>query len=169
MKWIGTVMAFIAAMLYASSNVIQEYVTQGEKGYPVGALGAMGFVGSIVALIITQGTQYGQEDRDSVIFNPSPYRWFVSGYVVCMVFFYLGVPIYLQRFSAVRFNFSILTADLFVFIFNKYYLGTRIDGFYIAGFVSVLVGLFVFNLKQPVDLPRDPTDGPTNGQPKLEV
>lgn len=162
-------LAFIAAILYASSNVLEEYVTQVEKGYPIGALGAMGFVGSIVSLIITQGTAYGQADRDSVILNPSPYRWFVSGYVLCMVIFYLAVPAYLQRFSAVRFNFSILTADLFVFVFNKYYLGAGIDGYYIAGFVAVLVGLLVFNLRQPVDIPRPSTRSSFPKRPEEEA
>lgn len=119
-KWTGTLLAFLAAICYALSNVLQEKVTKVEKGYPFATLAMMGLIGSVVSGITTHATEFGQQDRDMLLFHPSMSKYFVIGYICCMVCFYIFVPWYMQHFTAIKLNFNLLTADLWGITTKKF-------------------------------------------------
>lgn len=149
----GSLLALVAAFCYALSNVLQEKISIKETGYPWSTLGAMGIGGSALSLVVTQFTLYGIRDRDELIYNPSSAKYWVIGYICSMILMYSCVPLYLQRWGAIRFNFSMLTADMYVFLYHFANPVSNndqlLDSFYLLGFVSVLTGLFIFNLRQP--------------------
>eukprot|EP00474_Spongospora_subterranea_P009451 CRZ09909.1 hypothetical protein [Spongospora subterranea] len=149
--WMGMFLASMAAIGYAISNVVNEYVSRTESGYPFGALGAMGLSGSIISFIICQATPYGWRDRDMVLSASLECLLFIGGFVGCMVIFYVVVPVFIQQCGAVQLNLNIITADLIVLVFNLIHKEIAISWVYMSGFISVIVGMVVFNLTEPVD------------------
>ena len=145
----GTMLAVIAALGFASCSVIQTKIISkidNHDSYPWAALATYGFGSLLLSVIISNGTEFGRQDRDSWILSDSPQKYFLCGLVICSTLFYLATPIYLQRFSAINFQMSILTADIGVYIFNVFYLKVQLSPLYVVGFFIVLMGLGIFNL-----------------------
>ncbi|KAJ3387149.1 hypothetical protein HDU92_002130, partial [Lobulomyces angularis] len=139
----GNVLALTAAICYASSNVINEKVAvaEGEK-YPIATILAMSVFGSFFSLIVGNGTAFGQTDRDAFVNQPSAGKYYVFGFIACMLFLYTMAPLYLQKFGAIRFNFSMLTTDIYVFILLSIANPSEakaLDVFYYLGFIAVLI------------------------------
>jgi solute carrier family 35 protein F1/2 len=153
--WLGTVLALIAAICYAISNVLQEKSSYSENGYPFATLGAMGFLGSIFSSLLLHFTQDGIDEKRLLTSSNHHFRFAIIGYWAFMIALYTLIPVYLKRYSAVQFNFNLLTADLVVYVFNKFYLKIDIDEFYLSGFFLILLGLSVYNVLDPV-LPVPP-------------
>ena len=144
---VGSALATLAALGFACTTVIQTKIIMAiDHGYPWASLSSYGIVSSIFSAIVANGSEFGQQDRDSLLYSTNPKAWFISGLILSSFAFYLLVPLYLQRFSAVNLQISILTADIGVYIFNVFYLKTKLSPLYIAGFSTVLFGLVVFNL-----------------------
>ncbi|KAJ3320008.1 hypothetical protein HDV06_005742 [Boothiomyces sp. JEL0866] len=143
----GSILAALASLGFAASSVIQTKVIEDiDEGYPWGALSGFGVVSSIVAFVIANLTPLHTEDRDVLLNSSSPYAWYIIGYIVCLALFYILSPLYLQKWSAVNFQMSILTADIGVYIFNIFYLQASLTAIYTTGFFVVLIGMAVFNM-----------------------
>lgn len=141
----GSSLALMAAFGYALTAVIQTKVIElfDDDGYPWGPLGGFGvFSSSLLAVI--QLTPFGAEDRNSLLGSDDPMVLFIIGYVAAMASFYLVAPLYLQRFSAVNFQMSILTADVGVYLFNLFYIKVELSNIYMVGFFTVVTGLIFF-------------------------
>lgn len=146
-KFTGSFLAALASLGFAASSVIQTKVIEEiDEGYPWGALSGFGTVSSVVAFIIANLTPLHTEDRDLLLNSNSPYAWYIIGYIVALALFYVLSPLYLQKWSAVNFQMSILTADIGVYIFNIFYLKASLTTLYTTGFFVVLIGMGVFNM-----------------------
>ncbi|CEO99625.1 unnamed protein product (mitochondrion) [Plasmodiophora brassicae] len=152
--WLGTFLAFVGAIGYALSNVINEYVSRWEPGYPIASLAAMGFFASIASSIACHATAFGRNDRDTIMHAPLPAQRLLLGFVTCMVALYILLPLYVQKFSAVMLNFNLLTADLVILLFNHAFRSAVLTVPYLLGFFCVFAGMVVFNLVQPIDAPQ---------------
>ncbi|KAJ3270182.1 hypothetical protein HDV01_000461 [Terramyces sp. JEL0728] len=143
----GSILATLASLGFAASSVIQVKVIEDiDEGYPWGALSGFGVVSSFVALIIANLTPLHAEDRDLLIQSDSPYAYYIIGYIVALALFYVLSPLYLQKWSAVNFQMSILTSDVGIYIFNVFYLQASLTALYTTGFFVVLIGMAVFNM-----------------------
>ena len=144
---IGSLLATGAALGFATTTVIQtKLIIAVDHGYPWASISSYGVVSSILSAIIANTTDFGQADRDALIRSSDPRAWFITGLILSSFTFYLLTPVYLQRYSAVNFQVSILTADIGVYLFNVFYLKTKLSPLYITGFFTVLLGLVAFNL-----------------------
>ncbi|KAJ3224094.1 hypothetical protein HK099_000252 [Clydaea vesicula] len=145
-EWNGIILALIASIGYAVSNVVQELVIKFEDNiYPAAALFAMGATGSFVSAFVANFTNFGIEDRNSLLNSTSNNKYFIVGYIISVALFYILAPKYIQAFSAVTFSFNLLTSDIFIFLFNKFYMQRSLNNLYLAGFFTVLFGLVIFN------------------------
>jgi solute carrier family 35, member F1/2 len=143
----GSILAALASFGFAASAVIQTriIVLLDGDGYPWGALSIFGVVSSIFSALIANTTSYGIQDRDSLLNSTDPHVYYIIGYILSMALFYILAPLYLQRFSAVNFQMSILTADIGVYAFNVL-MGRKMSLIYVLGFFTVIGGLAGFNL-----------------------
>lgn len=144
---IGSLLATLAALGFAITTVIQtKLIAAVDHGYPWASISSYGVVSSVLSALVANLTDFGRADRDSLIKSSDPRAWFITGLILSSFIFYLLTPLYLQRYSAVNFQVSILTADIGVYLFNIFYLKTKLSSLYITGFFTVLLGLVIFNL-----------------------
>lgn len=88
---IGTILATVASLCFAASRVLQEYLVRAEGDrFPFGVIFALGFVGSALSAVISNGTPFGREDRDSLLTSTDPNRWFSIGYISAMTILQFG-------------------------------------------------------------------------------
>lgn len=154
---VGTLLATFAAMGFSITAVIQKRIasTLDRPGaYPWTAISSYGFVSSLLSLIMTHATDFGRKDRDSWLLSSNPQKYFLFALVVASSLFYLTTPLYLQRFSPITFQMSLLTSDILVYIFNIFYLETVLPVLYMAGFFIVIGGLVIFNLGHRLEQSR---------------
>jgi solute carrier family 35 protein F1/2 len=146
----GDLYALFAGICYAMSNVLSERLTRTEKGYPYAALSAMGMFGSVFAVFLLF-SPLGSEDfknwNNLDRFEP---KYIGLGiYPFLMLAFYILTPKYFQTFSSILFNFHVLTADIYIFIFNYIFKTVEFSVYYWIGVIFVFLGIFMYSLVEP--------------------
>ncbi|XP_073335918.1 solute carrier family 35 member F2-like [Pagrus major] len=137
---LGDGLVLLSAILYAVSNVCQEYTVKNLSR--VDFLGMMGLFGTVIS-----GIQLAVLETCAV----AEIKWdfhismLFAVYVLCMFVLYSFMPVVVKMTSATAVNLSLLTADLFslfcgIFLF-KYMFSTL----YIISFVVITLGFVMFN------------------------
>jgi solute carrier family 35 protein F1/2 len=155
----GSMMALGSAVAYAISNVFNERLAIVEiERYPFAAIASMGLVGTIGS-IGTIASPWGQDEitRITSVINSGSYDSRYSSlfaYPFLMLFIYSIAPKYFQWYSVILFNFNILTAGLYVFIYDHFFtdtLGTSLSPLSTSGVVLVFIGLLIYSSQQPME------------------
>ena len=128
-----------AAACYAGANVMEERLLRTHTKVEVlAALGLFGVAISAVQVAALEGAAL----------LAAPWTWgaaaLLAGFTALLLLFYAGVPMLIEESSAVLFNLSMLSADVYSMLLGVLLLGYRFRGLYFAGFAAVLLGLALY-------------------------
>ncbi|XP_034033561.1 solute carrier family 35 member F2 [Thalassophryne amazonica] len=137
---LGDGLVLLSAVLYAVSNVCQEYTVKNLSW--VDFLGMMGLFGSVIsgiqlAVLETQAVR-------AITWNLKIGLLFTL-YVSCMFALYSFMPLVVKLSSATAVNLSLLTADLFSLFCGLFLFHYTFSALYIISFVVIAVGFIMFN------------------------
>ncbi|KAJ3268534.1 hypothetical protein HDV01_002681 [Terramyces sp. JEL0728] len=138
----GVFLAFLSAVGFAMIPVL---LTKLCDNYYT-AVSSFGFVSSILSLIICNMTRDGQIDRDELLNSSNSKKYFVIGYVLIYVLYYMFQPMYVKKYDAVSLQLHTITTDLVVYLFNYGEYGTQFSVVYLIGYFVVLTGLVLYQL-----------------------
>ncbi|XP_046876866.1 solute carrier family 35 member F2-like [Hypomesus transpacificus] len=137
---LGDGLVLVSAVLYAVSNVCQEYTVKNLGR--VEFLGMMGLFGTAIS-----GVQLVVLETNAV----AAIKWdlkiaglFVA-YALCMYGLYSCMPLVVKMTSATALNLSLLTADLFSLFCGLFLFHYTFSSLYIVSFVVITVGFIMFN------------------------
>jgi len=137
------------AFLYATSNILQEYLI--KSGADVfNYLGFLGIFGTLITLLesFLWFREYEQFDniRSGDTYKISLYY---IGFVVINFFGYTIIPFFVRRSGATLLNISNLTtviwsmfSDIFLFQRSFYWM-------YLCGFVMELLAILIYSFRKP--------------------
>lgn len=151
---LGDILCVIAAFLYACSNVGEEYAVKAlDSNHFLGLLGLWGTV--------INGVQTLVLERDAI----AAVEWTAEtvalyiGFVLVLFTMYSLVPVLIARSSAVLFNLSLLTADVYSFVIGILFFKIEFYWLYFPAFVAVLAGIVIYT-RAPERRGDAETDGP---------
>lgn len=137
---LGDGLVLLSAVLYAVSNVCQEYTVKNLSR--VEFLGMMGLFGTLISGIQLAVLEIGAvqaikwDCRISMLF---------AVYALCMYALYSFMPIVVKMTSATAVNLSLLTADLFSLFCGIFLFHYTFSALYIISFVVITAGFVLFN------------------------
>uniref|UniRef100_UPI003AB0F552 solute carrier family 35 member F2-like n=1 Tax=Centroberyx gerrardi TaxID=166262 RepID=UPI003AB0F552 len=137
---LGDGLVLLSAVLYAVSNVCQEYTVKNLSR--VEFLGMMGLFGTLIS-----GMQLAILEPCAV----KAIKWnlkigmLFAVYALCMYALYSFMPVVVKMTSATAVNLSLLTADLFSLFCGLFLFRYTFSGLYIISFVVITVGFVMFN------------------------
>ncbi|XP_076606834.1 solute carrier family 35 member F2-like [Chaetodon auriga] len=137
---LGDGLVLLSAVLYAVSNVCQEYTVKNLSR--VEFLGMMGLFGTLIS-----GVQLAVLETQAV----AAVKWnlhilmLFAVYVLCMYALYSFMPIVVKMTSATAVNLSLLTADLFSLFCGMFLFHYAFSTLYIISFVVITLGFVMFN------------------------
>ncbi|XP_074467440.1 solute carrier family 35 member F2-like [Sebastes fasciatus] len=137
---LGDGLVLLSAVLYAVSNVCQEYTVKNLSR--VEFLGMMGLFGTVISglqLVVLETRAVAAIKWDVHIAV-----WFAV-YVLCMYTLYSFMPVVVKMTSATAVNLSLLTADLFSLFCGLFLFHYTFSTLYIISFVVITVGFIMFN------------------------
>ncbi|PRP81212.1 hypothetical protein PROFUN_02046 [Planoprotostelium fungivorum] len=178
--WLGDVLCVVASMLYAVTNVGQEFYMKNygpEEGIGTPSkyllrvrelvrmewLYTVGFFGFLVSSI-----QLAILERDEIsnlsVKGGTPVILIIL-FALCLFALYSLVPYMMIVASATMFNLSLLTADVFAVIASYFIFGNKLSPLYFVSLVVTMIGLIIYNLPVSVNPkytliqpPNDPND-----------
>nr|XP_040037136.1 solute carrier family 35 member F2 isoform X3 [Gasterosteus aculeatus aculeatus] len=137
---LGDGLVLLSAVLYAVSNVGQEYTVKNLSR--VEFLGMMGLFGTLIS-----GIQLAALETRAV----AAIKWdlcisvLFAVYALCMYALYSFMPVVVKMTSATAVNLSLLTADLFSLFCGLYFFHYAFSTLYIVSFLVITVGFVMFN------------------------
>lgn len=137
---LGDGLVLLSAVLYAVSNVGQEYTVKNLSR--VEFLGMMGLFGTLIS-----GIQLAALETRAV----AAIKWdlcisvLFAVYALCMYALYSFMPVVVKMTSATAVNLSLLTADLFSLFCGLYFFHYTFSTLYIFSFLVITVGFVMFN------------------------
>ncbi|XP_055331322.1 solute carrier family 35 member F1-like [Paramacrobiotus metropolitanus] len=144
-RLIGDLMVFGGSVLYAFSNVSEEYIV--KKYSRLEFLSMLGIFGSVV-----NGIQLVALERHEV----QSIKWQDWEIVLCLLAFagcmfglYSLVPLLMRRTGATVFNMSILSADFYALIIGLTLFSYQFHYIYFIGFTLVVTGLVTYAAHEP--------------------
>lgn len=137
---LGDCVALGSAVLYASSNVFQEYLmTTGTKSYEfLAILGVMSFGITLIESLILE--IHSITAMNSVVSGLS-----LSGFVLSMLAFYSLTPYYFQWYGASLFNMSLLASNVYALLFSLFLFHQSLQWLYFLGFAFVAAGILLYS------------------------
>lgn len=148
---LGDILCLCGAVLYASSNVLQEHLVKfHDREEFLGYLGCFGFC---IAVIQCLGMELNAMKKAH--YSPKVIGA-MSGFVVCLFLMYTNTTSFLQHGDAVLFNLSLLTSDVYAVIFTYFFDGYLVSWLYFVAFALVIIGLVIYHSQQaPIHIGRD--------------
>jgi solute carrier family 35 protein F1/2 len=141
----GDLFALLGATFYGLANTGEEYFVSTEPVYEV--LGQMAFWGMLI-----NGVQAGIFDRASfrsATWN-SQVGGYLTGYTLCLTFFYCLAPLLFRLSSAAFFNISMLTMNFWGVVIGIEVFHYTIHWMYPIAFVLIIVGQLIYFLGRRV-------------------
>jgi solute carrier family 35 protein F1/2 len=136
---LGDALVLAASMMYAVSNVSEEFVV--KKVDQVEFLAHVGFFGAIISacqLVVLEA-----EEVAAIEWNASAVLPFLGFALSCFSFASM-VPWLLQMNGATMLNLSLLTSDMWAVAVRALGFHESVDGLYFVAFALVAVGLLVY-------------------------
>ena len=137
---LGDCVALGSAVLYAASNIFQEYImTTGTKFYEfLAILGVISFGITLAESLILE--IHSISAIKSVFSGLS-----LSGFVLCMLGFYSLTPHYFQWYGASLFNMSLLASNVYALLFSVCLFHQSLQWLYFLGFAFVAAGILLYS------------------------
>ncbi|XP_076832102.1 solute carrier family 35 member F2 [Brachyhypopomus gauderio] len=144
---LGDGLVILSAVLYAISNVCQEYTVKNRDRVEfLGMIGLFGTLASAIQLAVLEHQEVAKIH----------WRWEVAlllaVFAGCMFTLYSCMPLVMRLSSATAVNLSLLTADLFSLFCGLFLFHYTFSGLYVVSLVVIMVGFIVFNAV-PTPLP----------------
>lgn len=142
MRWAGDLLCVASALLYALSNVGQEFLVRrfGSVDY-LGTMGGFGVLVSLLQLAIFQ--------RQETAFWAT-WEWqtasLVAGFAVSLFLMYILTARFLQGSDAALFNLSLLTSDIWAILAAALLFQQTVPLLYFVSLGIVAAGLFLYHL-----------------------
>ncbi|PUZ71506.1 hypothetical protein GQ55_2G318900 [Panicum hallii var. hallii] len=138
----GDLLVIGGSMLYAISNVTEEYFV--KKSNRVEVMAMLGLFGAIISGI--QISILERQELRSTHWNASAILPFI-GFAVAMFLFYSTVPIILKICGATMLNLSLLTSDMWAVLIRIFAYHEKVDWMYFVAFAGTAIGLVIYSYK----------------------
>lgn len=141
---LGDIFCLCGAVLYASSNVLQEHLVKfhGRNEF-LGYLGGYGMILAFIqCMIIDLPGMLKADFTVEVVLC-------ICGFVICLFLMYTNTSALLQHSDAILFNLSLLTSDVYAVLFTFLYDGYLVSWLYFMSFALVMIGLVVYHSEKP--------------------
>ncbi|KNC84672.1 hypothetical protein SARC_03106 [Sphaeroforma arctica JP610] len=145
---LGDLLVIASAILYAVSNISQEFLVKGDVPVAewVSMLSLFGVVIATIQFFIIEGVDSVQ----AVTWDNDVY-WQFAGFVASMLVFYSLVPVMIRRSSSTVLNLSLLTADFYSVFAGIFLFDVIFTWIYALCFVLSVAGLMIYNMvSEPV-------------------
>jgi solute carrier family 35 protein F1/2 len=148
---LGDILCLSAAVLYASSNVLQEHLVKfHDREEFLGYLGCFGFGIAVVQCVLVDLPAMRRANFTGKVIGA------ISGFVICLFLMYTNTTAFLQHGDAVLFNLSLLTSDVYAVVFTYFFSGYLVSWLYFVAFALVIVGLVLYHSQPaPLHIGRD--------------
>lgn len=137
---LGDGLVLLSAVLYAVSNVCQEYTVKNLSR--IEFLGMMGLFGTIISGIQLAALEIQAVREIKLDFHVS---MLFAVYALCMYALYSFMPVVVKMTSATAVNLSLLTADLFSLFCGIFLFHYKFSTLYTISFVIITLGFIMFN------------------------
>ncbi|TMW62017.1 hypothetical protein Poli38472_009510 [Pythium oligandrum] len=140
----GDIYCVIAALFYASSNVMIQYVVKvRDMDANIELLGFLGLFASIISAIQICSLELGP--IEDAVFNGRVYGYMI-GFVATLFVFYTVVSIFLRWSESLMFNLSLLTNPVFTVIASYFFFDEPVKAWYWFALVLFYIGLTLYTL-----------------------
>lgn len=138
----GDLLVIGGSMLYAVSNVTEEYFV--KKSSRVEVMAMLGVFGAIISGI--QISILERHELRSTHWNAGAILPFI-GFALAMFLFYSAVPIILKICGATMLNLSLLTSDMWAVLIRIFAYHEKVDWMYFVAFAGTAAGLVIYSYK----------------------
>ncbi|KAF8701094.1 hypothetical protein HU200_033746 [Digitaria exilis] len=138
----GDLLVIGGSMLYAISNVTEEYFV--KKSSRVEVMAMLGVFGAIISGI--QISILERQELRSTHWNAGAILPFI-GFSLAMFLFYSTVPIILKICGATMLNLSLLTSDMWAVLIRIFAYHEKVDWMYFVAFAGTAIGLVIYSYK----------------------
>ncbi|KAF8780837.1 hypothetical protein HU200_000786 [Digitaria exilis] len=138
----GDLLVIGGSMLYAISNVTEEYFV--KKSSRVEVMAMLGVFGAIISGI--QISILERQELRSTHWNAGAILPFI-GFALAMFLFYSTVPIILKICGATMLNLSLLTSDMWAVLIRIFAYHEKVDWMYFVAFAGTAIGLVIYSYK----------------------
>lgn len=154
---LGDCMMLLSSFFVACSNVLEEkLVKDDEPQYYLGNLGGFGVILSTFFMLVFELHSIIRHNFSRTTF------WAYVGFVGCQFLMYVSVAFMLNISSALFFNLSLLTSDVYSVIFTYFFHGHMVSWLYFVGFGFVIVGLTAYHWEDEEERTRSYSTIPTD-------
>uniref|UniRef100_A0A804MPT2 Solute carrier family 35 member F1 n=1 Tax=Zea mays TaxID=4577 RepID=A0A804MPT2_MAIZE len=137
----GDLLVIGGSMLYAISNVTEEYFVKKSNRIEVMAmLGVFGAIISGIQIILEQ------KELRSTHWTAGAILPFI-GFALAMFLFYSTVPIILKICGATMLNLSLLTSDMWAVLIRIFAYKEKVDWMYFVAFAGTATGLVIYSYR----------------------
>uniref|UniRef100_A0A0D3H8U2 EamA domain-containing protein n=1 Tax=Oryza barthii TaxID=65489 RepID=A0A0D3H8U2_9ORYZ len=133
----GDLFVIAGAMLYAVSNVTEEYFV--KKSSRIEVMAMLGVFGAVISAAYLNDKNFGQPNGMLIL----PF----IGFAVAMFLFYSTVPIILKICGATMLNLSLLTSDMWAVLIRIFAYHEKVDWMYFVAFAGTAAGLVIYSYK----------------------
>lgn len=155
----GDLLVIIGSMLYAVSNVSEEFlVKNGDRTELMAMLGVFGAIISACQISILE-----RSELKSIHWTTSAVSSFI-GFFSAMFLFYSTVPIVLKISGSAMLNLSLLTSDVWTVLIRIFAYHEKVDWMYFLAFVAFAIGLIIYSWGSDEDEKLSRTAGTNHEQ-----
>ncbi|XP_043928547.1 solute carrier family 35 member F2 isoform X2 [Protopterus annectens] len=153
-KVLGDGLVLIGALLYAISNVSEEFIVKNlSREEFLGMLGVFGTLYSAIQMAILEHNEIADVQWDGIVVL------LYIVFAVCMFGLYNLMPVVIKISSATSVNLGILTADLYslfigIFLFDYTFSGLYILSFIVIISVFLLYSIVSIGITEPPPVPQ---------------
>uniref|UniRef100_A0A0D9XAB2 EamA domain-containing protein n=1 Tax=Leersia perrieri TaxID=77586 RepID=A0A0D9XAB2_9ORYZ len=138
----GDLLVIFGSMLYACSNVTEEYLV--KKSNRIELMAMLGLFGAVISGI--QISILERKELHSIKWNAGAVLPFL-GFALAMFLFYSTVPTVLKICGATMLNLSLLTSDMWAVLIRIFAYHEKVDWIYFVAFAGTAVGLLIYSYK----------------------
>ncbi|XP_066394664.1 uncharacterized protein [Miscanthus floridulus] len=146
----GDLLVIGGSMLYAISNVTEEYFV--KKSNRVEVMAMLGVFGAIISGI--QISILEQKELRSTHWTAGAILPFI-GFALAMFLFYSTVPIILKICGATMLNLSLLTSDMWAVLIRIFAYHEKVDWMYFVAFAGTATGLVIYSYRGSKQISED--------------
>jgi solute carrier family 35 protein F1/2 len=139
----GDILALIAAMLYACSNVFQEKTVKYSDNEEF--LGLLGIFGALITFI--QGLAVDLKPFLNCQWQNYTIIYFIS-FIIILFTMYTKAAIFLQNNDSLMFNLSLLTSDIYIILFSYFIFGNVLSWLYFISYFLLAIGLIIYHTEE---------------------
>ncbi|AQK57773.1 Anthocyanin-related membrane protein 1 (Anm1)-like [Zea mays] len=138
----GDLFVILGSMLYACSNVTEEFVI--KKSNRVELMAMLGLFGALISAI--QISVLEREELHSITWTSGAVLPFL-GFAVAMFLFYSAVPVILKLCGATMLNLSLLTSDMWAVLIRIFAYHEKVDWIYFVAFAATAGGIVLYSYR----------------------